>query len=163
MPGLFINFTVNPEFMNFIRDYYNENLKERSEYLLWHLFVVAGIIGLQLLYPVIKPHRYTGSIAEWIFTIVIIIILTVYFVFHIRFSSIAFDDSKKEISLTTMSLLNGDKTDNYNYSDITFKDGKEYIEIYNREQKVIKLEKKIIGEYCFEEIVTELQRLKSQG
>lgn len=68
--------------MNFTRHHYNENLKERSEYLLRLLFVVAGIIGLQLLYPVIKPNRYAGSIAEWVFTIVIIISITVYFVFQ---------------------------------------------------------------------------------
>ena len=146
--------------MNFTRHFYNENLKERSEYLLWLLFAVAGIIGLQLLYPIIKPHRYTGSIAEWTFTIVMIIILSVYFVLHRRFVSIAFDDSKEELNLISMTLLHGDKTCSYNYSDITFREGKEFIEIYSREQKVIKLEKKIIGEYCFDEIVVELQRLK---
>lgn len=76
---------------------------------------------------------------------------------------IAFDDSKGEISLMTTTLLNGDKTDNYNYSDISFKDGKEFIEIYEKEQKLIKLEKKIIGEYCFDEIVMEFQQLKNHG
>ena len=149
--------------MNFIRHFYNENLKERSEYLLWLLFFVAAIIGLQLLYPVIKPQRYTGSIAEWVATFVIIIILTVYFVFHRRFVCIAFDDSKAEISLITMTLLNGDKTDNYKYSDITFKGGKEFVEIYCRQQKVIKLEKKIIGEYTFDEIVNEYKQLKNHA
>jgi hypothetical protein len=148
--------------MNFTRHHYNENLKERSEYLLWLLFVVAGIIGLQLLYPVIKPNRYTGSIAEWVFTIVIITSITVYFVFHKRFVSIAFDDSKSAISLMTTTLLNGGKTNNYNYSDISYNDRKEFIEIYKNEQKLIKLEKKIIGEYCFDEIVMEFQHLKDK-
>jgi uncharacterized membrane protein len=156
--------------MNFNRCFYNENLKDRATYLLWLILFVAALIGLQLLHPIIKPHRFSGSTAEWVLTIITIILVTSGFIFHRRFVSVAFDDSGKQIILTTMTLIYGDKTAMYNYSDINFKEGKEpaslrkkateFIEIYCRNKKVIKLEKSGIGDYSFENIVNELQQLK---
>jgi hypothetical protein len=131
---------------------------------------VSGLIGFQLLYPIIKPHRYFGSTKEWILTILIVILVTVYFIFYKRFVSISFDDSTKQIFLTTMTLINGDKTDNYDYSDISINNGKdpasfrkkatEFIEISNKKQKVIKIEKTSIGENSFNKILNEFQQLK---
>lgn len=156
--------------MNSTRHFNNEKLKDRSTYLAWHLALVAGLVGCQLLFPIIRPNRYSGSTTEWIFTLCIIIIVTIYFITHRRFVSITFDDLNGKITLTTMNVARGKKTDNYKYADITFNDGKdparfrkkatEFIEIYNRNQKVIKLEKTSIGDYSFNKIVSEFQLIK---
>jgi hypothetical protein len=159
--------------VNSIQRFDNEKLKERVTYLLWLLLLVVGLISFPILGPVIKPHRYYGSIMSWAFTLLFIIILTVYFIFHKRLVSITFDDSSKTITLTTMTLINGDKTDNYKYSDISFTKGKdpasfrkkstEFIEIYSRKQKVVKLEKTSIGEYSFDNIVNTFQHIKNSS
>lgn len=159
--------------MNTIRHFDNENLKERSTYLLWLLIAVSGLIGFQFLSPVIRPNRYSGSTTEWIFTFSIIIILTAYFFLHKRFVSITFDRSVDKIILTTSTLLNGTKTNNYDSADISYKDGKEagsfrkratqFIEIYNKKQKLIKLERTTIGEYPFDNILTEFQQRKNSA
>jgi hypothetical protein len=51
-------------------------------YLLWLLFLLAGLIGFQFLYPIIKPHGYFDSPIEWTLTITIVILVTTYFVFQ---------------------------------------------------------------------------------
>jgi len=96
----------------------------------------------------------------------------VYFLFHKRFVSITFDSSCKRITLTTTTLFNGTKINHYNYADISFKDGKDtagfrkratqFIELYNKTNKLIKLERTFIGEYTFDNILTEFQQLKIQ-
>jgi len=133
--------------------------------------MVAGLIGFQFLLPFIKPNRYSGSITEWVFTFSIILFLTVYFLFHKRFVSIDFDPVNKKITLTTTSLVSGTKTNDYNYADITFKGGKDsasfrkkatdFIEIYNKTHKLIKLEKTSVGEYAFDNILIEFRQLKN--
>ena len=159
--------------MNNTRQFANENLKERSTYLLWLLLAVAGLIGFQFLNPVIRPNRYSGATIEWIFTFSIIIILTVYFFLHKRFVNITFSRSVDKIILTTTTLLSGSKTNNYNYADISYKYGKEaggfrkrateFIEIYNKKQKLIKLKRTTIGEYSFDNILTEFELLKNSA
>lgn len=156
--------------MNTTRYFGNENLKDRSTYLFWLLIAVAGLIGFQFLNPIIKPNRYSGSTTEWVFTGSIITILAVYFLFHKRFVSITFDAASKKITLTTTTLIYGIKTNEYRYEDISFKDGKEpasfrkratlYIELYTKTNKLIKLERIVIGEYAFDNIYTELQQLE---
>jgi hypothetical protein len=159
--------------MNATRHFDNENLKERSTYLLWLLIAVAGLIGFQFLSPIIRPNRYSGATTEWIFTFSIIIILTAYFFLNKRFVSITFDPSVDKIILTTITLLTGTKTNSYDYSDISYKDGKDsgsfrkratrFIEIYNKKQKLIKLERTTIGEYPFDNILTEFEQLKNSA
>ena len=159
--------------MNSIRQFDNENLKERSTYLLWLLIAVAGLIVFQFLSPIIRPNRYFGPTIEWIFTFSVIVILTAYFCFHKRFVSIAFDTSKKTITLTITTLISGIKTNDYNFTDIIFKGGKDsrslrkratqFIEIYNKKKKLIKLERTTIGEYPFANILTEFEQLKNSS
>ena len=156
--------------MNSPRHIYNENPKERDTTLFWLLLLVAGIIGFQLLGPFFKPHRYSGSMAEWVITITIVILVTGIFIFDRSLVSISFDDSTETIILTTRTFINGDKTHNYNYSEITFVHGKtpgslrkkatDFIEIHNKKQKLIKFEKTSIGEYPFERILDEFRQLK---
>jgi hypothetical protein len=60
--------------------------------------------------------------------------------------------------LTTTTLISGTKTNNYDYAEISYRDGKDagsfrkratqFIEIYNKKQKLIKLERATIGETC---------------
>jgi hypothetical protein len=157
--------------MNTNRYFYNENLKERSTYLLWLLIGVAGLIGFEFLNPVIKPNRYSGSTIEWIFTFSSIIILTIYFCLHKRFVNITFDPSVEKIILTTTTLLSGTKTNHYDYADISFRNGKDagnfrkratpFVEIYNKKQKLIKLERTTIGAYPFDNILREFEQLKN--
>jgi len=152
------------------RHFENENLKERSTYLTWLLTAVLGLIGFQFLSPIIRPNRYSGATIEWIFTFFIIIILTAYFLFHKRFVSITFDHSIGKISLITTTLFSGTKINICDYADILYKGGKEagsfrkrttqFIEIYNKTQKLIKLERTTIGEYTYDNILTELKQLK---
>ena len=152
--------------MKSTRHFENENLKERSTYLLWLLTAVGGLAGFQFLLPIIKPNRYSGSITEWVFAFSVILFLTIYFLFHKRFVSITFDAVNKKIILTTTTLISGTKINDYNYADITFKGGKGsagfrkkatvFIEIYNKANKLIKLEKVSIGAYSFDNILTEL-------
>jgi len=159
--------------MNSIRQFDNENLKERSTYLLWLLIAVAGLIVFQFLSPIIRPNRYFGPTIEWIFTFSVIIILTTYFFLHKRFVSIIFDSSEDKIILTTTTLISGAKSNNYNYADISYKDGKDagsfrkratqFIEIYNKKKKLIKLERTTIGEYPFANILTEFEQLKNSS
>ena len=161
----------NSQLVTSTRQFRNENLRKRTTYFLWLLLIVAGLVGFQLLLPFIKPHRYSGSITEWLFTFGIIIIVIVAFMRHRRLVSITFDDLNKRINLTTTTLFYGDKTDNYQYSDIIFKRGQdparfrkkatEFIEIYGNRQRIIKLEKTTIGEYVFDNIVKEFQDLKN--
>ena len=157
--------------MNSTRKFENENLKERKTSFLWLLLLVAGVIGFQFLNPIIKPHRYSGSVTEWVVTGFMVIGFTGYFIFHKHFVSITFDDLNKKVILITMTLINGKKTNSFSYSDITFNNGKTagnfrkkttaFIEMYNGKQMVIKLEKTSIGEYSFEKIVDEFQQLKN--
>jgi uncharacterized membrane protein len=157
--------------MNTTRHFENVNLKGRSTYLFWLFIAVAGLVGFQLLNPIIKPNRYSGSTTEWIFTSFIILILIVYFLFHKRFVSITFDASHKRITLTTTTLLHGTKINDYDYADISFKDGKDpasfrkratqFIQLYNKIQKLIKLERTTIGENTFDNILTEFQQLNN--
>ena len=159
--------------MNSTRQFDNENLKERSTYLLWLLIAVAGLIGFQFLSPIIRPNRYSGATIEWIFTFSVIIILTAYFFLHKRFVSITFDSSGNKIILTTTTLIGGAKTNNYDYADISYKDGKDagsfrkratqFIEIYNKKHKLIKLERTTIGEYPFDNILNEFEHLKNSA
>ncbi|MCF6405127.1 hypothetical protein L3C95_19650 [Chitinophaga filiformis] len=70
-----------------------------------------------------------------------------------------------------MTLLNGTEVKDYNYPDITFKCGKdpggtskqakEFVEIYSRRNRLIKLEKACIGDYSFDNILAELKQLVS--
>ena len=156
--------------MNSTRQFDNEKIKKRTTYLFWLLLLVAGLIGFQLLNPIIKPHRYSGSTTEWIITFSIISILTIYFIFYKRFVSITFDPLRKQFTLTTTTLVNGIKISDHNYSDITFKNGKdparfkgkkatEFIEIHIKTKKLIKLERGSIGEYSFDNILKEFQQL----
>jgi hypothetical protein len=157
--------------MNSIRHFENENLKERSTYFLWLLIAVAGLIGSQFLLPIIRPNRFSGSIAEWLLTFTIVLFLILYFLFHKRFVSITFDPMNKKIILRTTTLINGETMKDYNYLDITFKGGKDsaslrkqatdFIEIYNHGNQLIKLEKTSIGDYSFNNILTELEQLKN--
>ncbi|HEX6169011.1 MAG TPA: hypothetical protein VFZ33_04910 [Chitinophagaceae bacterium] len=154
--------------MNSTRNFENENLKKKSTYLMWLFLIVAGIIGFQLLNPIIKPDRHSGSMVEWVFTFSIIIILSAYFLFHKRFVSITFDTVNEKITLTTTTLIGGKKTEDYPYADITFKDGKDaagfrkiptqFVEIYNKTYKLIKLEKSSIGHNSFDNILMEFQQ-----
>lgn len=156
--------------MDTTRYFSNENLKARINYLFWLLVAVAGLLGFQFLNPIIKPNRYSGSITEWVFTGSVITILIIYFLFHKRFVSIAFEDSSKKITLTTTTLINGVKINEYLYADISFKTGKHvanfrkratlYIELYKNTDKLIRLERDNIGEYAFDSIHTELLQLK---
>ena len=157
--------------MNTTRYFYNENLKERSTYLLWLLIAVAGLLGFQFLTPVIRPNRYSGATIEWIFTFSIIIILTVYFCLHKRFVNITFDRSEEKIILTTTTLLSGTKINHYDYADISYWNGKDagsfrkratpFVEIYNKQQKLIKLERTTTGAYPFDNILREFEQLKN--
>ena len=159
--------------MNTPRHFENKNLKERSTYLLWLLIAVSGLIGFRFLRPIIQPNRNSGASVEWILTFSIIILLTVYFLLHKRFVSITFDRSADKIILTTTTLLSGTKINNYDYIDISYKNGKDagsfrkrgtrFIEIYNKKQKLIKLERTTIGEYPFDNILTELEQLKNSS
>ncbi len=159
--------------MNTTQHFDNENLKERSTYLLWLLIAVAGLIGFQFLSPVIRPNRYSGATIELILTFSIIIILTAYYSLHKRFVSITFDPSVHNIILTTITLLRGTKTNNYDYADISYRDGKDagsfrkrptqFIEIYNKKQKLIKLERTNVGEYPFDNILTKFEQLKNSA
>jgi hypothetical protein len=45
--------------MNSTRHFENENLKDRNIYLFRLLIAVAGLIGFQFLYPILKPSRTT--------------------------------------------------------------------------------------------------------
>jgi hypothetical protein len=145
----------------------NENLKERSTYFLWLLIVIAGVIGMQFLMPFIRPNRYSGSAGEWLFTIIIILALILYSLFAERFVSITFHSINKEITLRTMTLLNGEEIKEY--ADITFKCGRDagslrkqatdFIKIYSRGKRVITLEKTHIGDYTFEGILAALKQL----
>jgi len=160
------------QFMDTTRHFENENLKDRSTYLFWLFIAVAGLVGFQFLNPIIKPNLFSGSTTEWIVTCFIILILTVYFLFHKRFVSITFDASHKKITLTRATLLHGTKSNDYTYTDISFKDGKDpasfrkratqFIELYNKTQKLIKLERTTIGENAFDNILTEFQQIKIQ-
>lgn len=159
--------------MNSTRQFDNENLKERSTYLLWLLIAVAGLIGFQLLNPIIRPNRYSGGTMEWVFTFSIIIVLTIYFFLHKRFVNITFDRSGEKIILTTTTLISGTKTNSYDYADISYKNGKDsgsfrkratqFVEIYNKKQKLIKLERTTIGEYSFDNILAEFEQLKNSA
>jgi len=154
------------------RHFENENLKDRSTYLFWLFIAVAGLVGFQFLNPIIKPNRFSGSTTEWIVTCFIILILTVYFLFHKRFVSVTFDASDKKITLTTTTLLHGMKINDYNYADVSFKDGKDpasfrkratqFIELYNKTQKLIRLERTSIGGHAFDNILIEFQQMKIQ-
>jgi len=72
--------------------------------------------------------------------------------------------------LRTTTLLNGTKNNNYDFADISYKEGKDlgnfrkistqFIEIYNKKQKLIKLERTSIGEYPFDNILTEFEKIK---
>lgn len=158
--------------MNSTRHFDNENLKERSTYLLWLIIAVVGLIGFQFLSPIIRPNRYSGATIEWIFTFSMVIVLTAYFLFHKRFVSLTFDHSMGKIILTTTTLIAGTKINNYYYADISFKDGKkagsfrkratQFIEIYNKTQKLIKLKRTTIGEYSFDNILIEFEQHKER-
>ena len=156
--------------MNSTRHFDNENVKDKSTYLKWLLLVVTGLIGFQILSPIIRPTRYFGATIEWIITFSIILILASFFLLHKRFVSITFDCSVNKIILTTTTLLNGTKKYNYDFADISYKEGKDlgnfrkistqFIEIYNKKQKLIKLERTSIGEYPFDNILTEFEKIK---
>lgn len=155
--------------MNTTRKIENENLKESSTYFLWLLLGIALIIGFQFLNPIIKPNRYSGSLIEWIVTIILIAILIAYFLFTKRFKSISFDTVSRKITLTTLTLIRGTKTNYFDYENIThrvaqsvrFRGGaKEFVHIFNNNNKLITLEKSVIGDSSFEDLCAELQRLK---
>jgi hypothetical protein len=69
-----------------------------------------------------------------------------------------------------MTLISGNKTHIYDYANIRVNKGRnpgslrkkitEFIEIYNNEQRVIKLEKTSVGEYSFDKVANEFQELK---
>ncbi|HET9057435.1 MAG TPA: hypothetical protein VFN30_11385 [Chitinophagaceae bacterium] len=157
--------------MNTIHHFENENLKDRETYLFWLFIAVVGPIGFQFLNPIIKPNRYSGSTTEWIFTCPIILILIAYFLFHKRFVSITFDHSIGKIILTTTTLIRGTKTNNYDFVEISYKDGEkagslrkratQFIIIYSKTEKLIKLKRTVIGEYAFDNILTEFKQQKN--
>jgi hypothetical protein len=66
--------------MNSTRQFDNENLKERSTYLLWLLIAVAGLIVFQFLSPIIRPNRYYGATNR----------MDIYIFYHHIFDSIFF-------------------------------------------------------------------------
>ena len=137
-----------------------------------HLFIVASYSCCRTCrVSVFKPNRYSGTTIEWIFTFSIIIILTVYFCLHKRFVNITFDRSEEKIILTTTTLLSGTKINHYDYADISYWNGKDagnfrkratpFVEIYNKKQKLIKLERTTIGAYPFDNILAEFEQLKN--
>lgn len=157
--------------MNAPRRIENENLKERSTYFFRLLMMVAGLILLQFLLPVVRPRRFTGSIEEWILAFILILFLTGYFLFDKIFVSITFDPDNEKVILKTLTLINGEEIKEYNYPDISFKNGqeaggsnkqqREFIEIYNKGNKVIKLKRSGIGDYPFDNILAELKQLNN--
>ena len=157
--------------MTTIRHFENQNLKERSTYLFWLLTVNAGLIGFQLLRSIRSSYSNSEDIIGWIFTFTIIIIWTVYFLLHKRFVSITFNISINQITLTTTTLLSGTITNHFNSSEISYNKGKEkagfrkgateFIEIYKKKQKLIKLEKTTIGEYAYDNILNEFDQIKN--
>jgi len=158
--------------MDTTRRFDNERLKEKSTYILRLLLIIGLLICLQFLYPVIKPQRYSGSSIEWIITIFLISIIIGFSLFHIRFVSILFDDQSRKVALTTVTLISGAKTNEYNYSEIAFGTGKDpgslrkkstlFVNIYNGKTKLIRLERVYIGEETFDNILREFQRLENQ-
>jgi hypothetical protein len=122
--------------MNSTRHFENENLKDRNIYLFRLLIAVAGLIGFQFLYPILKPSSYSGSIVEWTFTFSIILLLTVYFLSHKRFVSITFDTVNKKIMLTITTLISGTKVIAYNYAEISFKGRKNHWEFQKESNTV---------------------------
>jgi len=157
--------------MNAPRRIENENLKERSTYFFRLLIMIAAMIVFQFLLPVIRPHRFSGSIEEWILTFILILVLTGYFLFEKIFVSITFDPDNRKVTLKTLTVINGEEIKDYNYPDISFKGGeeaggsnkqqREFIEIYNKGNKVIKLKRSGIGDYPFDNLLAELKQLNN--
>ena len=155
--------------MSSIKHFENEKLKDRITYFLWLIFIICFFLGMQFLMPIIRPNRYTGSTIEWIFTITIIIVTTLYFVLHRRFVSLVINTYQSRITLTTSRLIGETKNENFNLPDISFKLGKDqgsfrktptrFIEIYDKRSMLIKIERTAIGETSFDNILTELEEL----
>lgn len=159
--------------MNTIQHFENENLESRGVYLCWLLLAVAGLIGAEFLFAAIKYRGHSGSTLEWIFVCAMVLVLVIYFILYKRLVSITFDASNRKITLSTTTLIGGTKTRDYNYSDISFESGRDpasfrskatqFIEIYQKAHKLIKLQRDAIGAYPFDNILDALQQLKNSG
>jgi hypothetical protein len=155
--------------MSSIKHFENEKLKDKTTYFLWLIFLIFCFLGLQLLLPIIRPNRFTGSTVEWAFTVTIIIVTILYFVLHRRFESLVINTYQSRITLTTSRLIGETKNENFNLLDISFKLGKDqgnlrkaptqFVEMYDKRSKLIKIEKTEIGETTFDNILAELEEL----
>ncbi len=164
-----MNFDRNTVQMSTIKHFENEKLKDRITYLFWLFLINFCFLGLQFLMPIVRPNRFRGSTVEWTFTITIIIITTLYFVLYKRFVSLAINRYQGRITLTTSKLIGGTKNENFTLSVISFKLGKDqgnlrkaptqFIEIYDKKNRLIKIERTAIGETSFDNILTELEEL----
>lgn len=143
----------------------NENLKGKTFYIKWLVSFLVILFGLQFLKPVIKGKSI--STTEWTITICIAIIVTVYYCLHKQLKEIAYDRENNKITLKIVSLVNPEQVTEYNFNDITFNSGKdsatlrrsesEFIEIYFKKKKLIKLERKSIGDYPFDNLIKEFE------
>ena len=151
--------------MNTKTQFENENLKGRTFYIIWLVSFLVILFGLQFLKPVIKGKPI--STTEWAITICIAIVVTIYYCFNKQLKEITYDRESNKITLKIVSLVNSEQSTEYNFNDITFNLGKdsatlrksesEFIEIFFKKKKLIKLERKSFGDYSFDNIVKEFK------
>ena len=155
--------------MNNSYHFENKNLKERTTYFSWLITAIAGLIGFQFLLPIIKATKNSNEVLEWGITLIMIVILTSYFLLYRRLVSLTFNPSIQKLTLITTTLVKGSKSCCYDYADLSFKNihekgnlrktGTSYIKIYNKKQPLITLERTSIGEDSFDQILSEFLRI----
>jgi len=149
--------------------FFNEKLPTRTEYLFRLLLAVLIIFAVPLLGPFLKPRVFSGSGIDWFIAAVIAIVFVSLSFFEKIFVSIHFDYEKKEVSITSRTILDGDITQTIPFSNFAYRQGQEgslrktptkVLELLKGRRRVIKLEAKAIGEYTFNEIAKALNTLK---
>lgn len=120
--------------------------------------------------PFLKPRVFSGSGTDWVIAIVIAIVFVLYAFFEKVFVSIHFDYEKKEVNITSRTILDPDKTQTIPFANLAYRGNKEgslrkeptkVLELLKGSRRVIKLESKAIGEYTFNEIHKEITSLKN--
>jgi hypothetical protein len=150
------------------RRFFNEKLPTRSGYLLRLVLTLIFAYAVTQLAPILRPRRFSGVGHEWLFLAILTIAFLLFTVFEEIFVSIQFDYEKKVVGITQKTILSKEKIRVIPFADLSYREMKEgglrkaptkVLELFNGSQQVIKLERKSIGEYTFNEIVKEITSL----
>lgn len=139
---------------------FNEKIKNKTGFIFNCILFVAIPFVVPILLPVLRPEQFDGSVIEWSVAIILSVATLLFFLFARRFDNIEFDHTQKMISITTVSILNGNQTKVIPFSGFQYVErGNNLLELQDGKTLVVKLVKAGIGEDTYYRIKAEVMMI----